>query len=263
MRVIAIIFYSYTIRNGEKYMPKNFTLSEILITLTITGIVAALTVPVIIGFYKERETITKVKSAYSLLSQAYKIAYIENGGDLSTWSCYNQTTGGYAKCITDELSTYLKISKKVLDYTDNIPYTLNMQENTINKTSRMNSLLLSNGFIIKIPAYSNCILYSSWDVNYIEKFSCPIYVDINGDKGPNALGKDVFGFKIHKDKIEGWGNKTEPYYTFERMCNKSRANDYWDGGANGSACTAWILENDNMDYLHCSGLSWKGKRKCF
>jgi hypothetical protein len=28
------------------------------------------------------------------------------------------------------------------------------------------------------------------------------------------------------------------------------------------SCTAWIIYNENMDYLHCDGLSWGGKLRC-
>ncbi len=48
-----------------------FTLAEVLITLGIIGVVAALTMPSVINNYKEKETIAKLKKTYSVLSQAY------------------------------------------------------------------------------------------------------------------------------------------------------------------------------------------------
>ena len=42
-------------------MKKGFTLVEILITITIIGIVAALTLPIVIQNYEERIMITKLK----------------------------------------------------------------------------------------------------------------------------------------------------------------------------------------------------------
>lgn len=32
--------------------------------------------------------------------------------------------------------------------------------------------------------------------------------------------------------------------------------------SHGGACTAWVLINENMDYLKCKGLSWSGNKKC-
>ena len=31
---------------------------------------------------------------------------------------------------------------------------------------------------------------------------------------------------------------------------------------NGYTCAAWIIYNENMDYLHCNDLSWDGKKRC-
>ena len=45
-----------------------FTLAEVLITLGIIGVVAALTLPSLIQSYKERVTVTKVQKAYSILN---------------------------------------------------------------------------------------------------------------------------------------------------------------------------------------------------
>ena len=47
-----------------------FTLAEVLITLVIIGIVAALTISAVINTYVERSTVAKVKKALSILAQA-------------------------------------------------------------------------------------------------------------------------------------------------------------------------------------------------
>ena len=48
-------------------MKKGFTLAEVLITLGIIGVVAALTLPSLIQNYKEKATVTAVKESYSIL----------------------------------------------------------------------------------------------------------------------------------------------------------------------------------------------------
>lgn len=30
----------------------------------------------------------------------------------------------------------------------------------------------------------------------------------------------------------------------------------------GFGCTAWVIYNSNMDYMHCSDISWDGKTSC-
>ena len=56
-----------------------FTLAEVLITLGIIGVVAAMTMPSLIANHQEKVTVTKVKKVYSILSQAYLIAVEEYG----------------------------------------------------------------------------------------------------------------------------------------------------------------------------------------
>ena len=64
-------------RRGRKRAA--FTLAEVLITLAIIGVVAALTIPTLVQKYKERETVTRVKEFYSVFSQAYQLAILEHG----------------------------------------------------------------------------------------------------------------------------------------------------------------------------------------
>ncbi len=70
--------YSYSIWRSA------FTLAEVLITLGIIGIVAALTIPNMLSNFKKRETVSKVKAAYSIFSQAVKLS-VEDNGETSGW----------------------------------------------------------------------------------------------------------------------------------------------------------------------------------
>ena len=125
-------------------------------------------------------------------------------------------------------------------------------------------MVLKNGLIIYLVHLSQSCnsVYANWDVDNLYKTICgTIFVDINGKTGPNSLGRDIFGFYFTRNKIVPKGADKEPYYTFMKLCNLGKA-DYWDGGYNGEYCTAWVLYNKNMDYLHCNDLSWKGKIRC-
>ena len=61
-----------------------FTLAEVLITLGIIGVVAALTMPMLIGHFEKITTATKLKKFYSVMAQATDKAMSENE-DWSTW----------------------------------------------------------------------------------------------------------------------------------------------------------------------------------
>lgn len=73
-----------------------------------------------------------------------------------------------------------------------------------------------------------------------------IYVDVNGLKGPNTGGVDVFQFNT-SEKSLGFGDD---------MSSDVRCY------TNPFSCSAWVIKNENMDYLKCNDLSWNGKTKC-
>ena len=93
-------------------MNKNgFTLAEVLITLAIIGVVAALTIPSLVAQYQKRETVTKLKDFYSIMSQAFIRAKIDHG-EWDTWRsnyCYSGTAdrNTAAQCQLKWLETYL------------------------------------------------------------------------------------------------------------------------------------------------------------
>ena len=56
-----------------------FTLAEVLITLGIIGIVAAMTIPTLISSYKKHAAETKLRYFYSMMTNAIKLSEVENG----------------------------------------------------------------------------------------------------------------------------------------------------------------------------------------
>ena len=66
-------------------MRKAFTLAEVLITLGVIGLVAAMTLPSLIGNYQKKEPVVRLKVAYSLLNQAIEQSQQING-DISSWN---------------------------------------------------------------------------------------------------------------------------------------------------------------------------------
>ncbi|NLF82892.1 MAG: type II secretion system protein, partial [Candidatus Gastranaerophilales bacterium] len=62
---------------------KGFTLAEVLITLSIIGVVAALTIPSLVRKYEKQQWITGYKAAFNLVSQTTMMIAAENGGTLN------------------------------------------------------------------------------------------------------------------------------------------------------------------------------------
>ena len=68
-----------------------FTLAEVLITLGIIGVVAALTLPTVIQNYQKVQTISKLKRSYAIINNALDMAKVEYGTDINLWE-FSQTT---------------------------------------------------------------------------------------------------------------------------------------------------------------------------
>ncbi|OGI26814.1 MAG: hypothetical protein A2287_01225 [Candidatus Melainabacteria bacterium RIFOXYA12_FULL_32_12] len=89
----------------NKIYLRGFTLAEMLVTLTIVGIVAALTIPAIIQDVQTAQYKAAFKKAYADLDQATRRILIDYGGNIGG-ICSNNL------CIRDKYLEYLNYSKK-------------------------------------------------------------------------------------------------------------------------------------------------------
>ena len=79
-----------------------FTLAEVLITLGIIGVVAALTIPSIVSHFRKKEVETKVAHFYSVMNQAIAQSEVENGPKDTWWQNFSCSGGAYSeKCLQD------------------------------------------------------------------------------------------------------------------------------------------------------------------
>lgn len=241
-----------------------FTLAEVLITLAIIGIVAVLTIPQVVANYKEKAHIVRLKKISSELYNVYSLAVFEHG-PVNSWS--NGTTfAEHGKAINDILEKYLKYTKVCSSISQgcNSPDTYNTDgtkgQNIFDYyTGGARKYFLTNGAIIRIIAESGDNYLHNWCKNpsnyshYL--FKCgSIVVDTNGFKGPNRNGVDIFKFIIMQDKLLPLGTQQDhSQENFDRCKNASGI----------GSCTAWVLYNENLDYLHCPDeLGWNGKHSC-
>ncbi|MBR1753987.1 type II secretion system protein, partial [bacterium] len=67
-----------------------FTLAEVLITLGIIGVVAALTIPTLISNNNKRIVETRLQKVYSVMNNAIELSEVENG-DKTKWDSFGLT----------------------------------------------------------------------------------------------------------------------------------------------------------------------------
>jgi prepilin-type N-terminal cleavage/methylation domain-containing protein len=183
-----------------------FTLAEVLITLAIIGVVAALTIPTVVRNYQKQETVTRLKKTYSALANTTNLAIAEHG-PIVGWEFYDyqQTVPGtdmkgsehFAKTY---LMPYLKVSKDCgLEDCKYSATFLNGSNNT--GFSALNKYI----FILNDGTAISCIFsdYISEGARYA---NATIYIDVNGSRKPNILGKDIHYYRysiISQDRPYG------------------------------------------------------------
>ena len=80
------VLTSYRLNDFKKKIA--FTLAEVLITLGIIGIVAAMTIPTLIANYQKKITTTRLKHAYSLVTQSSKMWEVDYSSDERYGDCF-------------------------------------------------------------------------------------------------------------------------------------------------------------------------------
>ena len=249
--------YKICYNSDMKHHYKNkqgFTLAEVLITLGIIGIVAALTIPMLVARHQEKVWLTSFFRVYSTLNNAYKRVQ-EEYGTFDNWSGStlgedsfgrpSATSSDPQKIYEYLISPYIEINQQFLPTNDNWTH-INGNNCFPEQAYYLNKSTFPNMYIRTYPAVSlksgECIVlgYSSYG---------DFVVDTNSKKGPNILGKDIFIFSFDPNRKEfiktgstgTWGSNDAIY------CDLSYNN--W---IPGYSCGYWILRHRNMDYLHLS-----------
>jgi len=242
-------------------MKKGFTLVEVVLTLTIIGVVAAITIPTMVHETNKKSTIEQLKKSASTLNQAVYNATITNGAVMSwNWSTKDSVVDIMQRVISPRLNVGYKCSGDVMGINSNCIYpvkSIKGEEISDESFEAKSRVLLNDGSLI---AFSKGFVSTSeaedakkddtgeanktgsdctWGGN--PKSVCGIFmVDVNGSKKPNIIGKDVFFFGLNL------GGAVLPYGAEqgEEFIDQNCAE-----GSNGSTCAA-KLAKDGWDVCY-------------
>lgn len=222
-----------------------FTLAEVLITLGIIGIVAALTMPSLIAKNTEKQTITRVQKFRAMTEQAYLRAKLDNGNpDLWGFTGFRNPSGA------DNLYNIFKPYLKIIKYCG---HDVNKCWGANTPDYSTTAVLADGSYILFYSGSTDCNV-SRGSSKALNNYCGNIEFDINGKKGPNQYGLDIFVLYITKYGLIPAGTKeeVETWNPFGRTCLTTI----------GAGCSAWIMYNQNMEYKYCKDLSWDGKTTC-
>lgn len=167
---------------------KGFTLAEVLVTLGIIGVVASLTMPMLMGNYHKQASVTAAKKAFSILNQAYINIIREKGIDTFAMCTVNDS-----QCLGDLFKAELKLINSAL-WTPNSGIAEGCWEDKAitNPNESHFCTVAADGIVydfdMEWPRTEN-------------KVKGYILVDINGTKRPNLFGKDRYAFSITDSDI--------------------------------------------------------------
>lgn len=234
-------------------MKKAFTLAEVLITLGIIGVVAALTLPAVIQNYQKRSLEVATKKFYSVITQAVKQYMADEGIDDLRGSSLSPSDDDSEEI---ELAKNDEFFKKYLNaqicedgcFADNYK----TQSGDISMEVGISSewegpigrYLLPDGMVVDDYILGD----RSWPGR--------LYVDVNGKKGPNKIGYDLWSMSVFYDGVidetgltpECRKNGDCPYWDTPKGARDSRFNDCKSGNDYGG-CFGHFLENGfKFDY---------------
>ncbi len=210
-----------------------FTLAEVLITLGIIGVVAALTMPSLIQNHRRQVVETGLKKFYSTINQAIKMAEIDNG-DKIYWTA-SDTDDFFNKYLKNYLS-YLKYENKrvgtsndwrLVYLPDGSAFLFDLYgtwDEDGNQTSKTNG-----GHFIFCPSAKDCVNGKDYDLWGRKQFIFAFW--------PNETSTS---FNYHKGRgvepyLQAWDGDEESLYTASNYgCNSNAKNFY---------CTAIIQHN--------------------
>ncbi len=213
---------------------KAFTLAEVLITLAIIGIVAAITIPGLVQNYKKTEYSSKLKKFYSTMQQAIQMSEIEHG-PLESWdfqmAVYDEENN-YDYAVNDKYSLAW-IKKYILPYikynkiTEGYYTPATETEEAIHESIKIH---LSDGSIMHV-GLGNCL-----DITY----------DVNGDKLPDKNGRDRYWFTFCFD-VSATDVKSQGFYPYLYKSVTSRQDALNKCQTNGAYCSV-LLQYDNWEF---------------
>ena len=174
-----------------------FTLAEVLVTLGIIGVVSAMTVPTLMQNYQRQSYVTQLHKTYNEFTQAF-LQYKNDRNAL--WL----TEAGHTR--HQDMMPFMKQYFKVVQEcgTTSTPCFASSYKNQNGGTYVVDTLNRGGTYYgVLASGVSFGIMYDALDTGtiYTDDFSYKIVVDINGKKGPNIYGRDLFVMYVFPDGV--------------------------------------------------------------
>ena len=231
-----------------------FTLAEVLITLGIVGVIAALTMPLLASSSRNQANAAKLSSTVSALENAFTTAIASDAVtdifDTDLWASASD-----AADFADKFTNYLQSSL----YEGEDFYsgkTIKKLDRSAADTPSGTIFITKSGAVVFISDISTEINDSSEEDEALGALQSPaatVTIDVNGAEMPNTYGRDIFFYKLGENgHLYPYGGKDVS------LALDNNSNNVWDSedssyacisGSNGRGCAARLAEEGyKMNY---------------
>lgn len=194
--------------SNKKY---GFTLSEVLITLSLIGFLATMTLSTVGSSVQQRARLAEFRTAAAKMEAAMKNITIDEG---KVYSCYklpdNNTKDEFGLSIKGTPSEKSTECRAFMDaFVKAMGATRKCENNSVTEGCLPSNYPSAPGGNFNINNSKSYVLDNSMIIisdgsNYMRLFA----IDVNGRKGPNKWGQDIFAFSTRVSESVLIGNKT-------------------------------------------------------
>ena len=223
-----------------------FTLSELLIALGVLGILAGLTIPSLAKNIQNKKLSAQYKNTYAEIKHTIdsqlilkKTNYLSDTDFGNLNLLFNETNFAISRYCEQPSDCWKNSYKKISDKS----FITEASDDVVFTTNNSKSVKLKNGSVIGF-AYVDDYPALSFDSN--DSAYGIFKLDVNGDDGPNFLGRDYFAFLVSRK------GKIYSYYTLNNQTNNDTVDKLKDDCINGeliTSCSSYLQKKDwEIDY---------------
>jgi len=212
-----------------------FTLAEVLITLGIIGVVAAITIPGLTSNYRKKQLETQIKATYTTIQQAMRLAEEEGGVDVdiianNTASMKNWFQNFLQPALKTEQVCYQtagcwhkKGEVKTLNHGNpSFETAVGINDSTLGWATM--TFRIAKGAAFNLDGSGNGNTRGLFGVDS-KGNSLQFYFDANGSAKPNVIGKDIYIMVYAPDVGFVPAGHSRTRQQVEQNC--SAGNGYW------------------------------------
>lgn len=186
-----------------------FTLAEVLITLGIIGVVASMTLPTLNQKLEDQRNMSSLKKAYSILQQATNLAISEHEGP-EYWGMVDDNVESVTN-VYNYFKPYFNMMRECPNQPGCWAYPTKQLNGNVYWSAHSTAwyqyaFTLADGINVLIDIYPVAQITSNFGID--ESMDCAVFwVDINADKLPNQIGRDIFAFVVTRRGLQPAGLK--------------------------------------------------------